>query len=337
MKKFNVAIVGARGAVGKKVMELLVERNFPINKLKLLGSEKGTGIQIKFKDENLVTEEACKGAFEGLDIAFFCVDKEISEKLAPIAIDEGCIVIDNSSCFRMNKEVPLIIPEINPHDIDFHKGIIANPNCSTIQMLVALKPIHDIYNIKRIVVSTYQSVSGSGKKAIDELNDQVKDYIAGNNISNSIYPHQISFNAIPHIDDFIDNGYTKEEMKMVNETKKILDENIEVSATAVRIPVIKGHCESINIQTKKKIDPESVKELLSKFKGIKVLDDPLNNLYPIPITVEETDYVYVGRIRKDFTIKNGLNIWVVSDNLRKGAALNAIQIAELLIDRILKY
>jgi aspartate-semialdehyde dehydrogenase len=333
MKKYNVAVVGALGAVGQEMIKTLEQRNFPINVLKPLDIPSNKGLEVTFRGEKVLVQTAEKGAFVDVDIALFSAGGDASLVLAPIAVAEKAIVIDNSSAWRMDTEVPLVVPEVNPEDLDMNKGIIANPNCSTIQMLVALKPIHDEYKIKRIVVSTYQAVSGTGQKAIDELDQQTKDYAAGKEMVSSVYPHQICFNVIPHIDVFMDNNYTKEEMKMVNETKKMLDENIEVSATTVRVPVFRAHSESINIETEKEIDIENVKKLLKAAPGIKVVDNPSTNTYPLAIDAVGKDDVYVGRIRKDFSIKNGLNMWVVADNLRKGAALNAVQIAETMIER----
>jgi aspartate-semialdehyde dehydrogenase len=333
MKKYNVAVVGALGAVGQEMIKTLEQRNFPVNVLKPLDMPSNKGREVTFRGEKVLVQTAEKGAFVDVDIALFSAGGDASLILAPIAAAEKAIVIDNSSAWRMDIEVPLVVPEVNPEDLDLNKGIIANPNCSTIQMLVALKPIHDEYKIKRIVVSTYQAVSGTGQKAIDELNQQTKDYAAGKEMISSVYPHQICFNVIPHIDVFMDNDYTKEEMKMVNETKKMLDENIEVSATTVRVPVFRAHSESINIETEKEIDIENVKKLLKAAPGIKVVDNPATNTYPLAIDAVGKDDVYVGRIRKDSSIKNGLNMWVVADNLRKGAALNAVQIAETMIER----
>jgi aspartate-semialdehyde dehydrogenase len=333
MKKYNVAVVGALGAVGQEMIKTLEQRNFPVNILKPLDMPSNKGREVTFRGEKVLVQTAEKGAFVDIDIALFSAGGDASLILAPIAAAEKAIVIDNSSAWRMHNEVPLVVPEVNPEDLDFNKGIIANPNCSTIQMLVALKPIHDEYKIKRIVVSTYQAVSGTGQKAIDELDQQTKDYAAGKDMVSSVYPHQICFNVIPHIDVFMDNDYTKEEMKMVNETKKMLDENIEVSATTVRVPVFRAHSESINIETEKEIDIENVKILLKAAPGIKVVDNPATNTYPLAIDAVGKDDVYVGRIRKDSSIKNGLNMWVVADNLRKGAALNAVQIAETMIER----
>ncbi|GFN34921.1 aspartate-semialdehyde dehydrogenase [Tepidimicrobium xylanilyticum] len=333
MKTYNIAVVGPLGLVGRKVIDILVERRFPVGDIKFLGTSKNKNKKVEFNGESILTEVAKEGAFMDVDIAFFCVDSSISKYLAPIAVKEGAIVIDNSSAWRMDNNVPLIIPEVNPEDLHSHRGIISNPNCSTIQMLVPLKPLHDIYKIKRIVVSTYQSVSGTGKQGMEELNNQMIDYCFNVPMTSSVYPHQILFNVLPHIDHFLENGYTKEEMKMVNETKKILDENIKVTATTVRIPVFIGHSESVNIETEKPIKVEDVINILEKAKGVKVIDDIKSNSYPMPIHIQGKDEVFVGRIRKDFSIENGINMWIVADNLRKGAALNSVQIAETLIER----
>lgn len=333
MKKYNVAVVGALGAVGMEMIKTLSQRNFPINELKPLDISSNKGKEILYDGKKVFVQEACEGAFKDVDIALFSAGADASMILAPIAVKEGSVVIDNSSAWRMDNETPLVVPEVNPEDLEWNKGLIANPNCSTIQMLVALKPIHDRYSIKRIVVSTYQAVSGSGQKAIDELNRQIRDYVSEKEMSSSVYPHQIAFNALPQIDVFLDNGYTKEEMKMVNETKKILDENINVSATTVRVPVFRSHSESVNIETEKPIEPEDVIELLKTAPGVEVMDDVKTLTYPLAVYAEGKDNVFVGRIRKDFTVENGLNMWVVSDNLRKGAALNAVQIAETLVQK----
>lgn len=333
MKKYTVAVVGAMGAVGQEMIKTLEQRNFPVGRLKPLDIPANEGKEVTFNGEKVKVEIAQKGAFEDVDIALFSAGGDASLALAPIAAEEKAIVVDNSSAWRMDPNVPLVIPEVNPQDLDWNKGIIANPNCSTIQMLVALKPIHDEFKIKRIVVSTYQAVSGSGARAIGELDQQAKDYVAGQAMKNEVYPHQIAFNALPHIDVFLDNGYTKEEMKMVNETHKMLDKNIEVSPTAVRIPVFRCHSESLNVECEKEIDIKKVFELLEAAPGIKLADDPKANTYPMAIDVVGKDDVYVGRLRKDETVKNGLNMWIVADNLRKGASLNAVQIAETLIKR----
>jgi len=333
MKKYTVAVVGAIGAVGQEMIRTLEKRNFPVGTLKPLDVPVNRGKEIMFNNEKVKVEVAENGAFEGVDIAFFSAGGDASLELAPKAAKAGAIVVDNSSAWRMDPTVPLVIPEVNPEAVDAHKGIIANPNCSTIQMLVALKPIHDAYQIKRIVVSTYQAVSGSGKPGIDELSQQVIDYVEGNELVHNAYPHQIAFNAIPHIDVFMENGYTKEEMKMVEETKKILDETIKVSPTAVRIPVFRSHSESICIETVKPFEVSDVMELLKNAPGVTLMDDLSTNTYPLAIIAEGKDDVYVGRVRRDPSIENGLNMWVVADNLRKGAALNTIQIGELLIKR----
>ncbi|WFA10016.1 aspartate-semialdehyde dehydrogenase [Tissierella sp. Yu-01] len=333
MKSYNIAIVGAMGAVGKELTNVLIERQFPIKSIKLLGTATNKGREVLFNDEILFTEETCEGAFKDVDIAFFCVEAEISKSLMPIAVGEGAIVIDNSSAYRMDENIPLVVPEVNAEILKNHKGLVANPNCSTIQMLVPLKPIHDKYRIKRIVVSTYQAVSGTGKNAIDELDKQTRDYTTQKEIEHSVYPYQILFNALPHIDAFLDTGYTKEEMKMVNETNRILDKNIKITSTTVRIPVFRGHSESVNIETELPFDIKDLKELLENSPGVIVLDNPAEKLYPMPLYSENTSDVFVGRIRRDFTVENGINMWIVADNLRKGAALNAVQIAESLIEQ----
>jgi aspartate-semialdehyde dehydrogenase len=333
-KKYNVAIVGATGVVGKEFLTILEEREFPVGEIRLLASERSAGNTLKFKgvDETVLNLE--KETFEGIDIGLFSPGASVSAKYAPRAGKAGCIVIDNTSQFRMDPDVPLVVPEVNPGDIAKYKkkNIIANPNCSTIQMVVALKPIHDKYKIKRVVVSTYQSVSGAGKEAMEELSSQVKELFNMRSPSVAVLPHRIAFNCLPQIDSFLDNGYTKEEMKMVNETHKIFgDESIKVTATTVRVPVFVGHSEAVNIETEKPIDPEDVKKLLAKSPGVIVIDDPKEGVYPMPSDVAGQDEVFVGRIRRDDTVPNGINMWIVADNLRKGAALNAVQIAEVLI------
>jgi aspartate-semialdehyde dehydrogenase len=279
-----------------------------------------------------------ENSFKGVEIGLFSAGGSVSQKFAPIAAESGCVVIDNTSAFRMDPDVPLVVPEVNPHAIKDYKkrGIIANPNCSTIQMVVALKPLHDAARIKRIVVSTYQAVSGTGKKAIAELEGQVTAIYNNKEITHSVYPHQIAFNCLPHIDVFVDNGYTKEEMKMINETKKIMeDDSIQVTATAVRVPVFYGHSEAVNVEFEREITPDEARKLLSKAPGVIVADDPAKNIYPLAIYAAGKDATFVGRIRKDESIANALNLWVVSDNIRKGAALNAVQIAEILGEKYL--
>lgn len=338
---YNVAIVGATGVVGVEMAKVLEQRDFPVEKLVPLASERSSGKNMTFKGKQIPVIVLDKNSFEGIDIALFSAGATISKKFAPIAAKAGAVVIDNSSAWRMDPEVPLVVPEVNPEEAFKHKGIIANPNCSTIQMVVALKPIHDAAKIKRVVVSTYQSVSGWGKEAVEQLEKEVetiasgefRDYKNTNGI-NKVLPAQIAFNVIPHIDVFEENDYTKEEMKCVNETRKIMKEpNLSVTATCVRVPVFRCHSEAVNIQTEKKISVQEVKELLNNASGVKVVDNPSSGVYPLAINADGKDEVFVGRIREDTSIKNGLNLWIVSDNLRKGAALNAVQIAELLINR----
>ena len=329
--KYNVAVAGATGAVGRKILEILEERKFPVATLKALASAKSVGQTLAFKGNPVTVEELKESSFEGVDIALFSAGASVSRQFAPSAVKSGCIVIDNSSAFRMEPDVPLVVPEVNPDAINSNAGIIANPNCSTIQMVVVLKPIHDKFKIKRVVVSTYQSVSGSGQKAIKELQNQIKNLLDGKTAELNVYPHQIAFNCIPHIDIFLDNGYTKEEMKMIDETRKILgDPSIMVSPTTVRVPVFYAHSESINVETLRPINAREVRELLSGMDGIRVIDNPETNEYPLAIDGAGKDEVFVGRIRDDISCKNAINFWVVSDNLRKGAALNAVQIAEYL-------
>lgn len=331
MKLYNVAVVGATGAVGIKMREILEERNFPIKELKLLASERSVGKLLNFKGENIKVEKLEKDSFKGMNIALFSAGATISKEFCPIAVDSGCIVVDNSSAWRMDPNVPLVVPEVNLNAIFKHKGIIANPNCSTIQMVVVLNPLHKRAKIKRIVVSTYQAVSGKGLKAIEELRLQVEAFTNSKKIETKVFPHQIAFNVLPHIDDFLDNGYTKEEMKMVQETKKIMeDDSIKVTATTVRVPVFICHSEVVNIETQEKLSANEAREILKKAKGVIVVDDPKHNKYPLAINVSGTDDCYVGRIREDESISNGLNLWIVADNIRKGAATNAVQIAEIL-------
>ena len=334
-RKHDVCVLGATGMVGREMISVLEERQFPVRDLKLLASERTAGSTRAFKGEELKVQVLREDSFKGMEIGLFSAGGSISQKFAPIASQEGCVVIDNTSTFRMDPEVPLVVPEVNPHAIaDYtHKRIIANPNCSTIQMVVVLKPIHDVAKIRRVVVSTYQSVSGTGKDAIRELEEQTLAIFNHNEITCDVYPHQIAFNCLPHIDVFSENGYTKEEMKMVNETKKIMeDESIGITATTVRVPVFYGHSESVNIETVKKITPDEVRGMLSRAPGIMVVDNPKKNVYPLATYAAGRDETFVGRIREDLSIENGINMWIVSDNVRKGAALNAVQIAETLVD-----
>ena len=330
--KYVVAVVGATGAVGNEMISVLEERDFPVEKLRLFASERSEGVTLQFDGSDIAVETLNEDSFKGIDIALFSAGAERSKIWAPIAARSGCVVIDNSSQWRMDPAVPLVVPEVNPQDLKWHKGIIANPNCSTIQMVVALKPIHDASRIKRVVVTTFQAVSGTGKKAMDELLKQTTDLLSFKDVQCDVYPHQIAFNVLPHIDKFLENGYTREEMKMVHETQKIMgDKSIRVTATTVRVPVFRGHSESINVETEKKLTANEARSLLSTFPGISIFDAPEKNAYPLPLQVAGKDDVYVGRIREDESIENGINLWVVSDNLRKGAALNAVQIAEELI------
>src|SRR5512136_510349 len=335
-EKYNVAVAGATGAVGNEMVAILEQRNFPVDKLKLLASTRGAGTRIEFKGKEYTVEVMNENSFAGMDIGLFSPGGSVSQKFAPIAGKAGCVVIDNTSAFRMDPEVPLVVPEVNAHAIAQYpkKNIIANPNCSTIQMVVALKPIHDAARIKRVVVSTYQAVSGTGKRAIKELETQVLAIYNQQEVKKEVYPHQIAFNCLPHIDVFLDNGYTKEEMKMVNETRKIMgDDSIRVTATTVRVPVFYSHSEAVNIETEKKVTAEEVKKILSKAPGVVVVDNPKLSEYPLAIDAAGKDETFVGRIREDESISNGINMWVVSDNIRKGAALNAVQIAEILIEK----
>lgn len=339
MKKYNVAILGATGAVGQEFLNLIAERNFPFANLKLLASKRSAGKQIEFMGKTYIVEEATSESFKDVQIALFA-GGAASKTFAADAVKHGAVVIDNSSAFRMDPEVPLVVPEVNPEAIKSHKGIIANPNCSTIIMVMALKPIYDRVKIKRIVVSTYQAVSGAGKEAIDELTDQVKAVIENRPVEANILPsaslpkhYQIAFNLIPHIDVFLEDGYTKEEMKMVHETHKILDDyNIGISATTVRVPVYRSHSESVNLELDGPLSVEEARELLSGFPGVVVQDNPSEMLYPMPLLTSNLNEVYVGRIRKDESVPYGLNLWVVGDQIRKGAALNALQIAEYMIE-----
>ena len=331
--KYIVAVVGATGAVGEEMISILEDRDFPVEKLRLFASERSEGKTLDFLDNEVPVETLSKDSFRGIDMALFSAGGERSKIWAPVAVKSGCIVIDNSSQWRMDPEVPLVVPEVNPQDLKWHKGIIANPNCSTIQMVVVLKPIHEAARIKRVVVTTFQSVSGTGKKAMEELMQQTVDLLNFRQVQATVYPHQIAFNCIPHIDSLLENGYTKEEMKLVNETRKIMGEDsIRITATAVRVPVFRCHSECLNIETEKKITADEVRAVLSDAPGIVIYDAPGKNVYPLPVDVADKDETYVGRIREDESTENGINMWIVADNLRKGAALNTVQIAEKLIE-----
>ena len=335
MKTYNVAVVGATGAVGEAMLEILAERDFPVDKVFPLASSRSAGEKILFKNRSLTVGDLADFDFSQVQIGLFSAGSSISEKYAPIAADAGCVVIDNTSQFRYDDDIPLVVPEVNPHAIEAYKqrGIIANPNCSTIQMLVALKPLHDAVGIERINVCTYQAVSGSGKEAIEELAMQTAHLLNGKSIESKVYPKQIAFNVLPQIDVFMENGYTKEEMKMVWETRKILgDDTIQVNPTTVRVPVFYGHSEAVHIETRRKISTGEARELLDQAEGVVVLDRREAGGYPTAVTeAAGRDPVYVGRIREDISHPRGLNLWVVADNVRKGAALNSVQIAELLV------
>jgi aspartate-semialdehyde dehydrogenase len=336
-KEYNVAIMGATGAVGEIMRDILEERKFPVKNIKFLASERSKGKKMKFKGKDVEIEVLTKDSFKGVDIVLASAGASVSKEYVKHIVDAGAIIIDNSSAFRMDNDVPLVVPEINPEDIRWNKGIIANPNCSTIIMLVPLKPIYDAAKIKRIVVSTYQAASGAGAKGMMELEQQAKDWAEGKEIKVEKFAHQLLFNLIPHIDVFFEDGYTKEEMKMVKESQKILhDPGLRITATTVRVPCLRSHSESINIETEKKLTVKEVRALLEKAPGVTVEDDFHNKKYPMPLFVSGKDDVYVGRIREDFSIDNGLNLWVVGDQLRKGAALNAVQIAEVIAKEGLK-
>ena len=331
-ESFRVAVAGATGAVGREMLKVLEQREFPASEVIPLASSRSAGSVVAFKGEELTVQEMTEDSFEGVDLALFSAGGSVSERFAPVAARSGCVVVDNSSAWRMDPVVPLVVPEVNPHDLEWHKGIIANPNCSTIQMVVVLKPLHDKAGIRRVVVSTYQAVSGTGQKAIDELEEQVKQLFAMKDITPTVYPYQIAFNCLPQIDVFLENEYTKEEMKMVYETRKIMgDDTIRLTATTVRVPVFFGHSESVNVETERKITAKEARAILSQAPGVRVLDNPAEKIYPMPLFAAGEDETFVGRIREDESIDNGLNLWIVADNIRKGAALNAVQIAEELV------
>jgi aspartate-semialdehyde dehydrogenase len=330
--QYVVAVVGATGAVGKEMVEILEERKFPVGELRLFASERTAGETVSFMGGDHKVALLDKQSFSGVDIALFSAGEEVSREFAPVAASSGAVVIDNSAAWRMDPSVPLVVPEVNPEAALAHQGIIANPNCSTIQLVVALKPIHDAVRIKRAVISTYQSVSGTGKEAIDELIQQTRALLSFQEVECRVYPFQIAFNLLPQIGSFDEKGYCTEEKKLMAETQKILgDASIRMTATTVRVPVFRAHAESVNIETQERISPNEARALLSKAPGVQVYDDPSRKLYPMPIDVAGTDAVYVGRIREDASNENSLHLWIVADNLRKGAALNAIQIAEGLI------
>ncbi len=325
MKKYVVAVVGATGLVGRKMVQVLEEHRFPVNEIRLLASARSAGRTVTFARKHEPVLELTPGSFAGVDVALFSAGAAVSREYAPHAVRAGTLVVDNSSAFRLDPGVPLVVPEVNRADIFKHRGIIANPNCSTIQMVVALKPLHDLWRIRRVVVSTYQSVTGAGKKGLTQLEDEIAQRLDGE----KKFPHPIAFNVLPQIDVFLDDGSSKEEYKMVEETKKIMgDDTIRVSATCVRVPVWGGHSESVNVEFEKPCDVAAARAALGAAPGVIVRDDPARSEYPMPVDVWDTDPVYVGRIRRDPTVPSGLNLWIVADNLRKGAATNAVQIAE---------
>ncbi len=337
MKNYNVAIMGATGAVGVEMLKILEERKFPVDNLKLLASERSVGKEMSFQGRKIKVELLTRDSFKGIDIVLASAGASISKQFVNDILAAGALIIDNSSAFRMEKDVPLVVPEINPEDVRWNKGIIANPNCTTIIMIVPLKPLHDYGKIKRIVMSSYQAASGAGAKAMAELEQQAKDWALGNELKVEKFQYQILFNLIPHIDVFMENGYTKEEMKVINETRKIMHSpDMQITCTTVRVPVLRAHSESINIETEKKITPEKARELLQKAPGVKLEDDPANKKYPMPLFSAGKDEVFVGRIREDFSRENCLNLWVSGDQIRKGAALNAVQIAEIIAKEGLK-
>lgn len=332
--QYRVAVVGATGAVGQEMRRTLARRAFPVSQLTCLASAKSAGKELDFGAQTVTCQELDEDSFQSIDLALFSAGGGVSLKFAPLARDSGCVVIDNSAAWRMDPGVPLIVPEVNPQDAGWHRGIIANPNCSTIQMVAILKPLHDAARITRVVVSTYQAVSGTGAKAMAELRRQVEELREGREARPQVYPHQIAFNCLPQIDVFLEDGSTKEEKKMVDETKKIMgDDSIAVTATCVRVPVYNGHSEAVNVELAGELTPEEARSLLARAPGVIVEDDPSTKLYPLAVRASGTDPVYVGRIRRDPTVAHGLNLWVVADNLLKGAALNAVQIAELLAEK----
>jgi len=333
-KQCRLAVVGATGAVGREMLSTIAARGFPATSVTALASSRSVGSKVPFGDGDLPVYELTTTAFKDIDLAIFSAGGGTSEQFAPHAVAAGCVVVDNSSAWRMDGRCPLVVPEVNIHALDKHNGIIANPNCSTIQMVLVLKPLHDAVRIRRVVVSTYQAVSGTGQKAIVELETQVRQLFNMQDPETKIYPHRIAFNCLPHIDVFLENGYTKEEMKMTLETIKIMeDPKIAVTATCVRVPVFYGHSESVNVETEKKLTPTQARAILSQAPGVHVYDNPSQNMYPMPLDAAGEDATFVGRIREDETIANGLNMWIVADNIRKGAALNAVQIAEGLLAR----
>jgi len=328
----RLAVAGATGAVGQEMLRILEERKFPVKEIICLADPREAGSKIKFNGENITVQSAGPEHFKNSDLALFAVGNDISKQLSGMAVENNCVVIDNSYAFRLQDDVPLVVPEVNPEDINWHKGIIANPNCSTIIMVVAINPIYKAAGLKRVVVSTYQAVSGAGKAGLDELEQHSRDYLEEREITPQVFQYPIAFNLIPHIDIFVDDNYTREEMKMVWETRKIMHApDLKIAPTAVRVPVFRSHSESINLETEKPISPAEARSILEQSPGIIIKDDPENKVYPMPLYSSNTDEVYVGRIRRDLSVDNGLALWVAADQIRKGAATNSIQIAELLV------
>ena len=334
MDACSIAVIGATGAVGRVFLDILEERKFPTTNIRLCASERSVGKKLKVNGQEIAVELVTPELLSQVDIAFISASGDISRQWAPIAVQQGALVIDDSSVFRMDPEVALVVPEVNASDLDTNNGIVSIPNCSTTPLVIVLKPLMDVNPVVRVIVDTYQSVSGTGAAAVEELRTQSGQVLEGKSVEPRVYPHQIAFNTLPHIEPFLENGYTNEEMKMVNETRKILhDDSIAVSATCVRVPVVVSHSEAIHIEFANPISPGEVREILAAFPGIKILDDPTANVYPMPINATGKDEVFVGRIRQDVSHPNGIAMWVVSDNLRKGAATNAIQIAEEVLNR----
>lgn len=334
MDACSIAVIGATGAVGQVFLDVLAKRNFPTSSIRLCASKRSEGRKIRFKGKELTVEMATPQLFSEVDIAFISASSAVSRELAPVAVENGALVIDDSSAFRMREDVPLVVPEVNGGDLENHKGIVSIPNCSTTPLVMVLKPLMEANPVRRVIADTYQSVSGTGAAAVEELRTQSAQVLEGESVKAEVYPHQIAYNALPHIEPFLENGYTNEEMKMLNETRKILHQpDMMVSATCVRVPVMVSHSEAVHIEFDHPISPNEVREILSGFPGVTVLDDPKSNVYPMPINAAGKDDVFVGRIRQDISHPNGIAMWVVSDNLRKGAATNAIQIAEEIVTR----
>ncbi len=334
MRKANIAVVGAPGLVGGEFLRILEGWSIPINSLRLYASDRSAGKRLPFRGDELLVEETTDNSFQGIDVALFSAGADVSKRFSPVAVQAGAVVVDNSSAFRMDPQSPLVVPEVNPDDLKGHRGIIANPNCSTIQMVVALNPLHQVNPIKRIIVSTYQAVAGTGSAAVEELNQQIRQVMKGEETSPEVYPHQIAFNVIPFVDGFLDNGYTVEEWKMITETRKIMHlPDLPVSATCVRVPVYLSHSEAVNVEFTHPMSPQEAREILSHAPGVEVVDDPSRQMYPLPLSATGRDEVLVGRIREGLSHPNSLAMWIVADDLRKGAALNAIQIAEEVLRR----